>query len=682
MLAVAAALASLVLLAGAGDEAPSVLVQMVRLQRGSLPETVTAYGTAGADPSARTTVTAPLAAVVGNVYVRAGQEVEEGAPLVKLVPNPQTSSSYQQAVSALQNASQLVGHTQELYKQFLATKQDLANAQRAEADARAGLAALRAQGAQGPRTVTAPFHAIVTNLPASVGATVDIGTALLDLAPPNSLVLRVGVVPDQAARIKPGDTAVITPVGVNRTYNGKVVLRGAMVESGNGLVPIDISLPPAALLPGQTAQASITTGIMPGYVVPHEAILVDDSGATYVVQAVHMMAKIVPVRVLGSHGNKDVVAGKLDISAPLVLAGNYQLKDGMTVRLTDPKGDSLMFVRLIEHHRKALLCVAFALALAGLFVGIGAAGGPVPRHQLPAHPHRGRCRQHAGQADADRRDRAAGGGRPRGARRCRCGLDHLARIGGNLRRFPLGLRHEPGAFARRSAFAQKLPDLPAGHDLRRHPDEPDDHHAVRLLCAHLRQGLAGRSASGWRSTRSCRCSPASRASGGWACWAARRRRCRSTVEPAEARRLWPDAERRRQGDFRQPIRSAPWAGCEDNDLLYLVIDNNAFTSVEVGGATWRCRPGNGGIIRLSDLAKVQDGRGAAMAAGRRQRQAGRHTSTSISRTAPTRSPWRRRSTRGSTDFMKTQPKSIHLRQMVRPDRSSCAPRSARSRRRS
>lgn len=338
VLAVAVALASLCLLTAAGDDTASVLVRISKVEKGNLPETATGYGTVEADPSARTTVTAPLAAIVGNVYVRPGEEVQKGARLLKLVPNPQTSSSYQQAVSALQNATALVSHTRELYKEFLATRQDLANAEKAEADARAGLAALKAQGAQGPRTITAPFHAIVTRLSASVGATVNIGSPLLDLAPPGSLILRVGVVPDQAARINSGDMATVTPVGGSRTYSGKVMLRGAMVEAANGLVPVDISLPPGALLPGQTARAAITTGAMQGYVVPHTAILVDDSGQPYVVQAVHMTARIVHVRVLGSHGDKDVVAGKLDMSAPLVLAGNYQLKDGMKVRLTDPKG--------------------------------------------------------------------------------------------------------------------------------------------------------------------------------------------------------------------------------------------------------------------------------------------------------------------------------------------------------
>lgn len=339
----ASALALALLASGAalGDDdssggQQSVLVQIARLQKGSLPNTVTAYGTVEADPAARTSLTAAVAAVVGDVYVRPGQEVAKGAALLRLVPNPQTDVSYAQAVSALQNATALLTHTQELFREQLATKQDLANAQKAATDARAAAAALRRQGAAGPTILRAPTRAVVTKLSVGVGATVDVGTALVDLAPPGSLVLEVGVVPDQAAAVMAGDPARVTAVGANRTIAGKVVLRGAMVDSTTGLVPVEISLPSGALLPGQTAQASITTGLSQGYVVPHEAVLVDNNGETYVVQEVRMTARSVPVRVVSSQGNKDVIAGKLDPNAPVVLSGNYQLQDGMKIRLSNP----------------------------------------------------------------------------------------------------------------------------------------------------------------------------------------------------------------------------------------------------------------------------------------------------------------------------------------------------------
>lgn len=62
---------------------------------------------------------------------------------------------------------------------------------------------------------------------------------------------------------------------------------------------------------------------MHGHVVPHEAILVDDNGDPYAVQAVQMMAKIVHVWVLDAAGDRDVVYGPLDAAVPLILTGAH-----------------------------------------------------------------------------------------------------------------------------------------------------------------------------------------------------------------------------------------------------------------------------------------------------------------------------------------------------------------------
>jgi RND family efflux transporter MFP subunit len=332
---------------GATANNATVFVQQTALRKGTLPQTVSAYGTVQADASARSTVMAPVAARVGAVYVHLGQEVASGAPLLQLVPTPPTMTAYAQAESALKVASDALTRTQQLLDQHLATRQQLADAQKAESDARAALAALKTQGAAGPTALRAPFHAIVTALSVSNNALVTEGTALLELAPPRNLVLQAGVPPALATSIQVKNTAEVSAVGGTHVVIGRVTLRGAIVDATSGLVPVQISLPPGALFPGQTAQAAITVGSVEGYVVPHAAILVDDNGDTYVVQTQKLVAKKVPVQVLGAHDEENVIQGSLDASAPVVVAGNRQLQDGMKVRLTqtadadkgDPKSD-------------------------------------------------------------------------------------------------------------------------------------------------------------------------------------------------------------------------------------------------------------------------------------------------------------------------------------------------------
>jgi membrane fusion protein, multidrug efflux system len=330
--------ALLLALAAPARSEPSVLVQTTTLQKGSLPKAVTAYGSVQASSSARLTIMAPLAAVISDVYVFQGEAVAKGAPLVQLMPSPKTASDYAQAQAALRFATNVKKRSREMLKQHLATTQQLADAEKNEADAQASLKALKAQGADGPNILKAPSAAIVTSLSASPGAIVAEGVPLLELAQQQALVLTVGVVPAKAEAIAVGDVATVSPIGQKQSGSGRVFLRGSVVDAATGLVSIEITLPAGKFFPGEMAKAAIATGHVEGYVVPHAAILVNEKGSPYVVQAVNGAARLVDVTILGSQGDKDVIDGSLDPASPLVLAGNYQLEAGMKVRFADPDG--------------------------------------------------------------------------------------------------------------------------------------------------------------------------------------------------------------------------------------------------------------------------------------------------------------------------------------------------------
>jgi membrane fusion protein, multidrug efflux system len=316
---------------------PSVLVQVTKLEKGSLPKTITVFGKIEASEAMRQDITAPATAVTEAVYVKPGQEVKAGTPLVRLGPTPEAAAAYKKAVAALNNARGLAERTKALLAQHLATRQQLADAQKAVSDAQDTINALAAEGASTPKTLSAPYDGVVMSVSASAGAIVNSGAALLTIARTNGLVLRAGAVPEQAEQIHDGDTAHVSTLGGGDTGTGTVLLRGSIVDPKTGLVPVEIGLPSGDFLAGQTAQAQIITGTVSGYLVPHEAVLVNEQGAPYVVQAKNMLAHQVPVTVLLSAGSTDVVTGALDPQAVLVLAGNYQLKDGMHVRLEDPK---------------------------------------------------------------------------------------------------------------------------------------------------------------------------------------------------------------------------------------------------------------------------------------------------------------------------------------------------------
>ena len=167
------------------------------------------------------------------------------------------------------------------------------------------------------------------------GSVVAQGAPLVELAKPDGLVLEVGVVAAQAASIVPGNEVTIAPLSGATPLSGKVLAREVVIDSTTGLVPVQISFPLGKLLAGEMARAVITTGDAKGYVVPHEAILVDDDGSNFLWQSNDMEAKKVKVHVVVAGGDKDIVDGKINAKLQVVLSGNKQLDDGTKMRVAD-----------------------------------------------------------------------------------------------------------------------------------------------------------------------------------------------------------------------------------------------------------------------------------------------------------------------------------------------------------
>jgi RND family efflux transporter MFP subunit len=264
-----------------------------------------------------------------------GQRIAKGSPIAVLVPSPETRAEYRTAQLAVRLGQQLVERDQSLVRSHLQTQAELAKDENDLAEAKSKVEVLTEEGATGPNTLRAPFDAIVIKNDAAAGAHVSPGDALIELARPNGLVVEAGIQPAQAMEVKAGQPVELAPLTGGEAVSGKVALRSEVVDQSNGLVPVDVGFPPGKLLVGETVRATINVGETTGYIVPHAAILVDDDGSNFIWQAVKMQAKKVKVKVLGSDGDNDVIDGKLDPSAKVVLSGNHQLDDGTKLRLAE-----------------------------------------------------------------------------------------------------------------------------------------------------------------------------------------------------------------------------------------------------------------------------------------------------------------------------------------------------------
>lgn len=317
-------------------EAPSVLVQTVMPHRGLLPAKVTAYGTAGPAIDGSMTLSVPNEGRVIDLSVTPGEVVHAGDKLVDFVPSAQAISAYRQAVAALLLARQSRGHTIELFRQQLATRDQVEQADKAITDAQVTLDALQHEaGGKSVISIRAPFDGIVTAVPVALGDRTPPGSPLVNLMRADGLVVTVGIEPSDRARVRKGDKARLEPLtGNDEAIDGTVLRVDGLVNAKTRLIDADISLPPGAL-PGEAFRAVIAVGAFDGWLVPSDSVLTDDKGP-YLLQVADQKAVRVAVKPLGTDGDTAAVNGAIDPQRPVVVQGNYQLSDGMAVRRGKP----------------------------------------------------------------------------------------------------------------------------------------------------------------------------------------------------------------------------------------------------------------------------------------------------------------------------------------------------------
>lgn len=323
-------------LAHADDAA--ALITTTPARQGSIPDIVTAYGLATPALEGGNAISLQQDGRVAAILVTQGERVRAGDRLMVFDLAPGAVSTYQQAVSAASLAQSERAHTAQLMAQKLATRDQLAQADKAATDARAILDALRRQGADRTQTqVTAPYAGTVNTIPVAQGDRVASGAPLLTLtrldggSGIDGLVVTVGVEPIIYTRVRPGQTAELHRMAGGATIAGQVMRVDGVVNVKTRLVDVDIGVPQGSVLSGESFAAAIAVGTLQGWIVPHGAVLNDERG-DYLFQVNAGHAVRVDVTDLGAQGDDDAVSGKLEADRPIVVDGATQLADGDPVR--------------------------------------------------------------------------------------------------------------------------------------------------------------------------------------------------------------------------------------------------------------------------------------------------------------------------------------------------------------
>ena len=335
-----AAFAMLVLLAAASASAAETQVARVEtapLRRVALADTVSGYGVVSPQTRSVTTVSLPRPGRIVTLFAAAGQVVKKGEPLLEFATGADAARGYRQAREGVEFARGERSRIEQLLAQQLATRSQLAAAEKALADAEAALQAQERIGAGRPlERVGAPFDGVVVSLAAAQGDRVAAGAPVLKLARAGGQRLVVGIEPEDVRRVRPGMAVTVTPVfQPSRAARGKVTQVFGMLNPQTQFVDVLVEIDGDGLLPGTRARARIDLERREVWVAPRSAVLRDARGA-YLFQVRGGKARRVDVRTGLERDGVVAVEGPFDPKEPVVSLGNYELEDGMGVR-TGPR---------------------------------------------------------------------------------------------------------------------------------------------------------------------------------------------------------------------------------------------------------------------------------------------------------------------------------------------------------
>ncbi len=320
--------------------AQTFAVETARVEQRVLPRTLVAYGTVAPDPETVTTVAVPRPGIVTRVFVRLGQAVRAGDPLVGFESSPAALAEYDQARAALTFAKENLAHVERLFAAQLATRDEVAAARRQLADAEARLKSLEALGSQlRTQVLRAPGPGVIVSLAASAGSRLPADSTIAALAADTSFVVPLGVEPEDLAEIPSrAEVVLVSPWRPGLRIATRILRVHRMVNPQTGMIDaiVRVGEPDSRqLVIGMPMRGEIVLEQRKGLAVPSPSIAVDPQGS-FVFVVRDGRAHRVPVTPLLTHEGSTLVAGKIAPGEEVVVGGLVGLHDGAQVRKAGP----------------------------------------------------------------------------------------------------------------------------------------------------------------------------------------------------------------------------------------------------------------------------------------------------------------------------------------------------------
>ncbi|NOT43256.1 MAG: efflux RND transporter periplasmic adaptor subunit [Acidobacteria bacterium] len=347
-----------VVAAGCGDAAPAgeaggppggafppMPVQMLTLTASEVPNTSEYVATIRSLRS--TTVQPQVEGLVRELFVRAGDTVRQGDPLLRIDEDRQratvaaTESQIAARESDLVLARQQRTRAERLVEAGAVSQAELERTEAAVRSAESQLAALRSQVEEGQvelryYRVTAPASGTIGDLAVRVGDRVTPTTEITTIDQAGGLEAYVHIPLERAAALQPGLMVELLDADGEVVSASPITFVDSRADDATQtvLVKATITGPPSSLRVMQYARARVVWSREPRLTIPVVAVTrISGQFFAFTAQPADggLVARQTPISVGAVVGNDYVVEGGLDAGARVIVSNIQKLGDGVPV---------------------------------------------------------------------------------------------------------------------------------------------------------------------------------------------------------------------------------------------------------------------------------------------------------------------------------------------------------------
>lgn len=328
---------------GAGAQAMPVQVQVVQTQK--IADTTEYLSQLKSRHSA--TINPQVEGQVTQIYVKSGDRVKAGTPLLEIDPLKQEATVSSQEASraaaeaALRLAKTNLDRVQRLFDAGVVPKQDLDNAQATYDSNLAQVKALQDQVTQQKvelryYRVSSPMDGIVGDIPVRRGDRVTVSTLLTTVDEPGALEVYIYVPADRARNLKTGMPVHLLDVDGKVITDTTISFVSPQVDMDTQTVLAKANVPntQSRLRVLQQVRAQVTWGVHDGPVVPILSVS-RINGQIFAFVAVNdgknTVAKQRLLKVGDTVGNNYAVLEGLKAGDHIIISGTQFLQDGFPV---------------------------------------------------------------------------------------------------------------------------------------------------------------------------------------------------------------------------------------------------------------------------------------------------------------------------------------------------------------